>query len=169
MLATTIGGMKLTEEHPGNMWTIAPFKGRQQALDSALQEAHGLGFPASNRATGRAGCRAIWFGRDLALLMGPRPDGRLAEHAALCDQRDAWAVVRLEGAGGEDVLARLVPVDLRARVFKRGYTLRTELKHMMCSITRTGPRAVQIMVMRSMARTLVEDLKTAMEAQAARG
>jgi sarcosine oxidase subunit gamma len=60
-------------------------------------------------------------------------------------------------------------VDLRPQVFKRGHTLRTELKHMMASITRIGAQSFQIMVFRSMARTLVHDLKTAMEAVAARG
>nr|WP_247676919.1 sarcosine oxidase subunit gamma [Leisingera sp. HS039] len=161
--------MSLTEEHPGAMWTVAPFKGQQEALSKALETAHGMAFPAANRATGKAGSRAVWFGRDMALLMGLAPDAKLAGHAALTDQSDAWAVVRLEGAGAEDVLARLVPVDLRNQVFKRGHTARTELKHMMASVTRTGPQAFQIMVFRSMAKTLVHDLKTAMEAVAARG
>jgi sarcosine oxidase subunit gamma len=40
---------------------------------------------------------------------------------------------------------------------------------MMASITRIGAQSFQIMVFRSMARTLVHDLKTAMEAVAARG
>ncbi|MBQ4826265.1 MULTISPECIES: sarcosine oxidase subunit gamma [unclassified Leisingera] len=169
LVPATIGGMSLTEEHPGAMWTVAPFKGQQEALSKALETAHGMAFPAANRATGKAGSRAVWFGRDMALLMGLAPDAKLAGHAALTDQSDAWAVVRLEGAGAEDVLARLVPVDLRNQVFKRGHTARTELKHMMASVTRTGPQAFQIMVFRSMAKTLVHDLKTAMEAVAARG
>ncbi|WP_323778755.1 sarcosine oxidase subunit gamma [Leisingera sp.] len=169
LLPVTISGMSLTEEHPGNIWSVAPFKGQQEALSKALETAHGMAFPAPNRATGKAGNRAVWFGQDAALLMGPAPEDKLAAHAALTDQSDAWAVVRLEGAGAEDVLARLVPVDLRGAVFKRGHTVRTELKHMMASVTRTGPQSFQIMVFRSMATTLVHDLKTAMEAVAARG
>ncbi|WP_435660385.1 sarcosine oxidase subunit gamma [Leisingera caerulea] len=169
LLPVTIGGMSLTEEQPGSMWIVAPFKGQQEALSKALEAAHGMAFPAVNRATGKAGSRAVWFGRDMALLMGPAPDASLAKHAALTDQSDAWAVVRLDGQGAEDVLARLVPVDLRSRGFKRGHTARTELKHMMASLTRTGPQAFQIMVFRSMAKTLVHDLKTAMEAVTARG
>ncbi|MFY0310161.1 sarcosine oxidase subunit gamma [Leisingera sp. D0M16] len=169
LVPATIGGMTLTEEYPGSMWAVAPFKGQEKALSKALEAAHGMAFPAPNRATGKAGSRAVWFGRDMALLMGPAPDAGLAKHAALTDQSDAWAVVKLEGTGAEDVLARLVPVDLRGPVFKRGHTVRAELKHMMASVTRTGPRAFQIMVFRSMAKTLVHDLKTAMEAVAARG
>lgn len=169
LVPASIGGMSLTEEHPGNMWAVAPFSGRQESLSAAMEAAHGMAFPAPNRATGTAGSRAVWFGRDMALLLGPVPDARLAEHAALTDQSDAWAVVRLEGAGAEDVLARLVPVDLRAQVFESSCTVRTEVKHMMASVTRVGPQAFQLMVFRSMAKTLVHDLKTAMEAVAARG
>ena len=42
--------------------------------------------------------------------------------------RDGWACVRLDGSAAEDVLARLVPVDLRGSVFKRGHTARAQLK-----------------------------------------
>ena len=108
------------------------------------------------------------FGREVALLMGPAPDASLAAHAALTDQSDAWIVVRLEGAGARDVLARLTPIDLRDSVFKRGHTARTELAHMMASLTRVGPQAWQIMVFRSFAQTLAHDLKTAMQGVAAR-
>ncbi len=111
----------------------------------------------------------MWFGRDLVLLIGPEPHGSLARHAAIVDQSDAWAVVRLQGAGAEAVLARLVPVDLRAAHFKRGHTLRSQLQHMNVSITRVAADAFQIMAFRSMAQTLVHDLKTAMEGVAARG
>ncbi|KIC36603.1 sarcosine oxidase subunit gamma [Leisingera sp. ANG-M7] len=169
LLPITLGGMSLTEEQPGSMWVLAPFKGQEKALSKALEAAHGIAFPAANRATGKAGSRAVWFGREMALLMGPEPDAKLVKHAALTEQSDAWAVVRLDGAGAGDVLARLVPVDLRPQIFKRGHTVRTELKHMMASVTRIGPQAFQIMVFRSMAKTLVHDLKTAMEAVTARG
>ena len=77
-------------------------------------------------------------------------------------------VIELAGVGTEDVLARLCPVDLRLAQFGIGASLRTELKHMMASICRLDKDRFQIMVFRSMARTLYHDLKTAMEAQAAR-
>jgi len=169
LLPLEIGAVQVTEEDPGVMTSILPYKGQGTALSAALKAAHGMAFPAPNRATGKAGARAIWFGLDQALLMGPEPDASLAEHAALSDQSDAWAVVRLEGAGAEDVLARLVPVDLRGAVFKRGHTVRSQVAHMAGSVTRVGDRAFLILVFRSMAATLVHDLKTAMEAVAARG
>lgn len=169
LLPLTIGGVALTEEDAGVMTSIAPFKGREAALSDKLKSAHGMAVPAPNRATGKAGARAVWFGHGQAMLIGPAPDLSLADHAALTDQSDAWAVVRLEGDAARDVLARLVPVDLRATTFKRGHTARTLVGLMSASVTRVGERAWQIMVFRSMAGTLAHELKTAMEAVAARG
>ena len=169
LLPLTIGGVSLTEDLPAAMTSIAPYAGQAKPLNAALQAAHGVDFPAIGRSTGKAGARMIWFGQSMALLQGPVAAAELAEFAALTDQSDAWAVVRLDGIGAADVLARLVPVDLRGQSFKRGYTVRTELAHMMASITRIGPDAFQVMVFRSMARTLVHDLKTAMAAMLARG
>lgn len=168
MLPITIGSVTLSEDSPASMTSVAPYKGRDAALSEALKAAHGMAFPAPNRATGKAGSRAVWFGQGVALLMGPAPDAGLAGQAALSDQTDAWCVVRLEGAGARDVLARLTPVDLRHGTFRTGHTARTELMHMAASITRVGPKAYQVMVFRAFARTLVHDLETAMQGVAAR-
>lgn len=169
VLPVTIGKTSLTEDLPAAMTSLAPYVGQEKALSAALEAAHGMAFPAINRSTGKVGARAIWFGQGMALLQGPVASAALGGYAALTDQSDAWAVVRLEGERAEDVLARLVPVDLRCQSFKRGDTVRTELAHMMASITRLGPDAFQVMVFRSMARTLIHDLKVAMAGVAARG
>ncbi len=169
LLPLTVGVLSLTESAPVVLTTLAPYRGQQQALDKAMVAAHGLGFPGVNSSTQGKGARAIWFGRDLALLIGPEPDPQLAQHAALSDQSQGWAVVELAGAGAEDVLARLCPVDLRPSAFPVGASLRTEAKHMMASVSRLNEDRFQIMVFRSLARTLIHDLKTAMEARTARG
>lgn len=164
----TIGTVTLTEAAPEHMTSLAPYIGQDAALARALQQAHGVAWPAPNRATGRDGARALWFGQRMALLIGPQADEALAAHAALTDQSDAWAAVTLEGAGARDVLARLTPLDLRAGVFRRGHTARTDLRHMMASITRLGPDRYRIMVFRGFAETLVHDLTTAMARLASR-
>ncbi|MEP2716278.1 sarcosine oxidase subunit gamma [Pseudophaeobacter sp.] len=168
----TIGALSLSESTAQILTTLAPFRGQEKTLGKALKAAHGLGYPrpqGSTKSTKKKAARAIWFGRDMALLIGPEPDPELAQHAALTDQSDGWAVLELEGTGAEEVLARLCPVDLRLSRFGIGASLRTEAKHMMASVTRLKEDCFQIMVFRSMARTLHHDLKTAMEAQAARG
>jgi len=169
MAPLAIGGVTLREVDLGRLTSVAPYKGKDTALGEALKAAHGMGWPAPNRATGKDGARAIWFGQRMALLAGPEPGAGLADHAALTDQSDAWTAVTLEGAGAAEVLARLVPLDLRASVFKRGHTARTELQHMMASVTKTGEESFLILVFRSMAATLRHDMQVAMEGVAARG
>ncbi|MCF6232106.1 MAG: sarcosine oxidase subunit gamma [Rhodobacteraceae bacterium] len=169
LLPLVIGDLTVTEQPFAAITSISPYKSREKDLSAALKAAHGLAFPAPGRSSAKAGARAIWFSQGQALLIGPDPDTGLGELAALTDQSDAWAVVRLEGGGAVDVLARLMPLDLRPAVFKRGHTARTELAHMLASLTKVGDKSFQIMVFRSMARSLLHDLKTAMEAVAVRG
>ncbi|WP_195818784.1 sarcosine oxidase subunit gamma [Roseobacter sp. MH60115] len=169
LLPMTIGGVSVAEVDLGRLTSIAPYKGRATEAAEDFKAAHGLAYPAANRATGKDGSRALWFGRDMVLLAGPSCDDRLAQNAALTDQSDAWASVTVTGERAEEVLARLVPIDLRAAHFKRGHTARTLIMHMNGSITRVGADSFLILVFRAMAGTLVHDLKQAMEAVAARG
>lgn len=162
------GAVRLSEVAMTCLTSLQPRQGQEKALSKAFKAAHGMVFPAPNRATGKEGARAVWFGKGQAMLVGPEPDAALAAHAAMTDQSDAWAMVRLEGAAAEDVLARLVPVDLRQSVFKRGHSVRTMLQHMSVSITRISDEAFLIFAFRSMAGTLVHDLETAMKGVAAR-
>ncbi|WP_293573106.1 sarcosine oxidase subunit gamma [Phaeobacter sp.] len=169
LLPLSIGALTVTELALGQVTSIAPYPGQLDQVRADMSETHGLRWPAANRSQSKQGVRLLWFGRDQALLIGQAADPKLAGHAALVDQSDGWACVALEGPGAEDVLARLCSIDLRPSVFKRGHSARCDLRHMMASVTRLGTQRFQIMVFRSMAQTLVHDLKTAMEAVAARG
>ena len=162
------GEARLSEVAMTRLTSLQPKQGEEKALSKALKSAHGMVFPAPNRATGKEGARALWIGKGQAMLVGPEPEPGLGAHAVMTDQSDAWAMVRLEGAAAEDVLARLVPVDLRQSAFKRGHSLRTMLQHMSVSITRISDEAFLILAFRSMAGTLVHDLETAMKGVAAR-
>ena len=167
LLPLTIGTATLHEDDLGHVTSLSPY-GEASALSAALQTAHGMAWPGANRTTGKAGARCMWFGQDQAVLMGPEPDTGLAEHAALVDQSDAWVAVRLEGPQCADILARLVPVDLRPSVFKRGHAIRTQALHVAVSI-RSEADGYVIMAFRSMAHTLVHEIKQAMVAVDARG
>ncbi len=162
LLPVRVGPLSLTEDTPDHMTAIAPYLGQDKALSDALKAAHGMAAPGAGRMTGRRDARALWFGQRMILLIGPAPDVGLARFAALSDQSDGWAVLCLEGQGARDVLARLTPLDLRPEKFKRGHTARSDCAHMAASITRLGDEAFQIMVFRSMARTLVHEVKIAM-------
>jgi len=168
LLPLTAGSVSLTEAAPEAITSIAPLKGREKDAAAALKKAHALAFPGPGRATGKAGCRAVWSGQGQAFLLGPVADEALGETCALTDQSDGWAVMRLEGAGAEAVLARLCPLDLRAGVFRRGHTARSLIGHMNGVITRVGPLAFELMIFRSMAHTGVHELGIAMKSVAAR-
>lgn len=167
LLPLSIGSTTLTEIDPGPLLLVTSF-GDGADLDRAMVAAYGVGVPKPNRVLAKGGVRAVWFGRNQVLLMGAAPAAEVAAHAALVDQSDGWGAVTLEGPASVDVLARLVPVDLRAAGFKRGHCARTQLGHMNVSITRTGAEGFMILVFRSMASTLVHELERAMRGVAAR-
>ena len=75
----------------------------------------------------------------------------------------------LSGAAAADVLARLVPLDLRLAACPVGTALRTQVNHMNAVILRTGDYGFEILVFRSMARTAWHELEAAMGMVAARG
>lgn len=165
----TVEGASLTEAALDRAVAIAPFRGKERAVSAALKEALGLGFPAPGRSAAKGAARLLWWGRGQALLIGAPPPEALAGLAALSEQGDGLAALRLEGPRAEAALARLVPIDLRAPAFPKGATARTLLFHMTCSITRRGAAEFEILVMRSMARTAVHDLTVAMRSVAAQG
>lgn len=166
LLPKTIGSVTLAEVDLGAVTSIMPYKGQEDAVSDALKGALGLGFPAPNRSQSKSGARVLWVGKGQALLMGA--DCPILSEAAVVDQSDAWACVEIAGEAAEDVLARLVPLDLRRGGFNLGHTARSLIGHMTGSITRTGENAFEIMVFRSMAETLVEELSRAASLVAAR-
>jgi sarcosine oxidase subunit gamma len=159
LLPRAIGTVSLDEVIVDQITFVAPFNGQQKAVSDALKAAIGIGFPAPNRCIG-TGPRAMWCGMGQALVMG----ASCPDLAAQCvDQSDAWAIVKVHGVDAAAVLARLTPLDLRASEFKRGHTARTLIGHMTGGITRFGAQSFEVMVMRSMAATLVHELTQAAE------
>ncbi len=167
-LPVTIGACKITELAPEYITSITPRKSQINNTYTDLNAALGLKYPAPNRSTGKASDRLVWMGHDTAFLIGDKPDKTLTKLASVVDQSDGWVIIRLTGQECENVLARLIPIDLRPLHFKRAHTARTELKHMTVSVTRIGPTTFDIMGMRSFARTLADDLIDAMRGIAAR-
>ena len=161
-------GLSLAEADWGEVTEIAPYKGRLDALSSALGEAFGLSFPTPGEALSSEGTRLLWVGPGRALLIGAAPPDGLSDHAALTGQTGGQAVLALEGPAVEDILARLVPVDLSLQVFPVGRTARSLIGHMTASVTRLGPQTFELAVMRSMAGTLLHEIEATARKVAAR-
>ncbi|MFZ1512236.1 MAG: sarcosine oxidase subunit gamma family protein [Tabrizicola sp.] len=161
----TLGTVTLAEVEVGPITSVAVFPGGGKAVAKGLKTL-GLAMPAPNIFAGKNGARIVWTGRDQAFLIGVEPP--VLEGAALTDQSDGWAVLGLTGAEAVDVLARLVPVDLRLAAFPVGRAIRTQLNHMNVVILRSGDNAFEILGFRSMARTAWHELETTMHMVASR-
>jgi len=161
-LPQTVGAARLSAFDPGPVTAIAPYPGRD--LTAALSPLH---FPAPGEVVAQGAARLIWAGRETAFLTGaPAPD--LTGLAAVTDQSDGWVWLVLEGRDTLAVLARLCPLDLRRAAFPVNRAARSLLQHLPVLMVRTGEESFQIAGYRSMAATLVHELKTAMQAVAAR-
>jgi heterotetrameric sarcosine oxidase gamma subunit len=161
----TLGGVTLAEVAVGPITSVAVFPGGTKAVAKGLKPL-GLAMPAPNAFREKAGVRIVWTGRDQAFLIGVEPPA--IEGAAVTDQTDGWAVLALGGPAVADVLARLVPVDVRLAACPVGTALRTQLNHMNVVVLRTGDYAFELMVFRSMARTAWHEVETTMHMVAAR-
>lgn len=161
----TLGTVTLAEVDIGPITSVAVFPGGAKTVAKGLKVL-GLAMPEPNSFAEKKGARIVWTGRDQAFLTGV--EALVLEGAAVTDQSDGWAALALSGAAAVDVLARLVPVDLRLAAFPVGRVLRTQANHMNVVILRTGDHAFEILVFRSMARTAWHELETTMHMVAAR-
>src|SRR5205085_9486145 len=118
-LPRTIGAARLSEVELGPVTSIAPFAGREEEVMARLDAT----LPPPGRVIPVDGGRMLWTGPGRALLVGRMPPD-LQGLAAVVEQGDGIAGVLLDGPSARDVLARLVPLDLRDREFQEGATAR---------------------------------------------
>lgn len=161
-----VGTATLAEVDLGPITSVAVLPGGAKAVAKGLKPL-GLAMPEPGSFAEKKGARIVWTGREQAFLVGVECPA--LEGAAVTDQTDGWTVLALTGAGAVDVLARLVPMDLRLAAFPVGRVLRTQLNHMNVVILRVGDHAFEIMGFRSMARTAWHEIEAAMQMLAARG
>lgn len=167
-LDRTHGMARLTAIDPGRLTWLAPWPGTEGDLSATLEASHGLPFPEPGCVTQSDTARCLWAGRSQAVLIGPDPAPALDAHGAVTDVTEVWAGLRLTGAARSDVLARLVPLDLRPSALPQGRTVRSLLGHMMVQLTPTDD-GMEILVMRSFAETAAHEIDAAMRRVAARG
>jgi sarcosine oxidase subunit gamma len=168
LLPVQVGAMNLKEPQISRITAIAPYPGREAAVAQALARA-GLGWPQPDRSIVNGRAAILWSGRLQAFLFNAPPDAVSPADAALTDVTDGWAGLTLDGRGASQVLARLVPIDLRLSRFPEGATARTALGHMMILLHRRGAERFALVVFRSMVATAVHEIEVAMRAVAARG
>ena len=83
----------------------------------------------------------------------------LAETAYIFDQSDGRVVMRLSGPNVRRILAKGVAVDLHPSVFAIGTSSNVLCGHISVNLARTGENEFELIVMRSFAETLFDDLR----------
>jgi len=166
-LPFAIGNCRLEAAAAEPIISVSPFSGQVDTVERALRGI-GLGFPEPGQVLAAGAVRAVWAGRATVFLMGGAPPDCLADHAALTDQGDGWAGLRLSGTDAEAILARLVAQDVRHAAFPPESAARSQLNHMPCLILRVTETVFEIYVFRSMAGSAVHELSEAMRNVAAR-
>ncbi len=158
-------GLRLSEHLLGRVTSIAVLPGQDKAVARVLKPL-GLAFPVPNTVNSAGDATLVWTARDQAFLIGIAPPDMAG--AALTDQSDGWAALRLEGPSAADALMRLYPLDLRQQAFAVGAVARAPLNHMQSILMHTAPYAFDILVFRSMARTAWHEAEAAMKTLTAR-
>lgn len=82
-----------------------------------------------------------------------------ADRASLFDASHARVRISLSGSGAVDLIASGVGLDLRDHAFPVGSSAPTLFRHIAVHLTRTGPMSYELIVARSFAQSLWDELK----------
>lgn len=140
--------------------TLIPVPGEAAALSQAVEGRLGIALPTTPKIVPGASHDAIWSGPEQWLLRASTRDGfsglleALSAQAAVSDQSDARAALRLTGPHVRDMLAKGAMLDLHPAAFAVGDTALTSIAHIGVHLWRLddGPdgSVFEIMVARSM-------------------
>ncbi|WP_018045588.1 sarcosine oxidase subunit gamma family protein [Methylobacterium sp. 88A] len=151
-------GLILTLREDFALATLIAVKGRTDALRQVLDERFGWSLPdtGTTSLTGERGL--VWSGPDqwLALFETRREMAGLVQAlqglAAVTDQSDARAIVRVSGPDARAFLAKGLAIDLHPRAFQPGQVAVTALAHMGVQVwQRDGSPTYDLAVARSFA------------------
>ena len=142
-------GVIATDRDGLGLATVALRKGQGEALGQRVKERFGLLLPDGPRRQAAGGVAfagtgpGMWLaarergGNDFAAAL----EAELGDLAAVTDQSDGYAVLRLTGPELRNALAKLIPLDLHARAFKPGDVASTVASHMGVTLWRLDDAA----------------------------
>jgi sarcosine oxidase subunit gamma len=178
LIQTAAGrGVNIVEREGLGLASLYARKGRGAALIQRIHESFQIELPQKPHRA---------FAGDVALA-GTGPGAWLAIHndagndfvvslrkqlrdlASVCDQSDAYVVLRVSGHGVRDAMTRLVPIDLHPRAFKSGDVAVTVAAHIGVTLWRLdddadGSEVFEIAVFRSFAESFSRALCESIEA-----
>lgn len=155
------GGVTATLLEGRGLASLIAAPGGAEALARRVEQSLGLALPTAPRIVSSAGHDVIWSGPDQWLLRarsrGEMPSliAELARYAAVSDQSDARAALRLSGPHLRDALAKGAMIDLHPAAFAVGDAAATSVAHLGVQLWRLPDAAegsaFEIMVARSLA------------------
>lgn len=138
--------------------TVMALAGKADALRTRFRALYGFEEPARPAVVHGRGLDLAWAGPEqwLAVSADRAVVGRLAGEleglAAVSDQSDARAVLRLSGPKAREALAKGCPIDLHPRVFRAGDTAITAVAHIGVQLWQVDDEPTfDLLVARSMA------------------
>jgi sarcosine oxidase subunit gamma len=164
--ASGAGGVVVSDRDGLGVATVLVRKGRADALAARVREKFGIALP---RGPHRAANGAIAFagtGPETWLTTAESAGNAFAaslrdavhDDAAVVDQSDGYAVLRVTGPNARNVLAKGVPVDLHPSAFRVGDVASTLVAHIGVVLWRLdddkGSAVFEIAVFRSLAGAL---------------
>jgi sarcosine oxidase subunit gamma len=167
MNATFSGTATVREIGPLGMVTLRAKPGTA-GLAEAIAAASGTGLPGERQILGQGDRWSAWMSPDEYLLVLPRAGvpaaldaiaGAFGQgHHLAVDVSDARSVFRIEGAGADETIARLCPVDI-ARL-PEGEMRRTRAAQVACALWR-NEGGITLIAFRSVARYVFDILANA--------
>jgi|HubBroStandDraft_2_1064218.scaffolds.fasta_scaffold261036_2 heterotetrameric sarcosine oxidase gamma subunit len=157
-------GVLVCERNP-QLATIIVYRGRRADASARLKARYGLALPDGPRRLVNGGSTVTGVGPRTWLFQretGPPLETELSEvlgdAAAVTDQSDGYATIRLTGPCSAGVLEKGISIDLHDRVFLPGFAAATSCAHLGIILWRledaNGHPVYEIAVFRSLARSL---------------
>jgi methylglutamate dehydrogenase subunit D len=155
-------GIVVTARDGLGMASLIVAEGGEAALAQSVKAHFGLDLPSTPRAARSATHALVWAGPGQWLLIAEDRSGfaedlaALSHLAAVADQSDSRAALRLSGTRIRDALAKGCMLDLHASAFPPGFAALTSIAHISVHLWRVddGPddeAVFEIMVPRSVA------------------
>ena len=158
------GGVIATDRDGLGLATVAVRKSQSPALTQRVNERFGLLLPAGPRRAAAAGVAFAGTGPGMWLATQEKGGNEFAAAleeeigamAAVTDQSDGYAVLRLAGPKVRDALAKIIPLDVHPAVFRPGDVASTTASHMGITLWRLedaaeGSPVFEVAVFRSLA------------------
>lgn len=143
------------------------------ALKKAVSKTLGLNVPAQRAMTTQGAFAVAWMSPDELLILTPHAEAAeitsslaralSAQHALVLNVSDARAILRIEGPGVREVIAKLAPVDMSAAAFQPGQIRRTRLAQIAAAFWIHNATTIELICFRSVAQYAFDLLEQAAE------